>query len=454
MSLLRTTRGGKQVDIALNGGAVLGAGPGCQIIVADPAAAPKQCKIVRSPKGFVLTDLTSTGTMVNGAKVREHVLRAGDVLQIGSEKFVFAEKGPSTSPGQEPVAAGVKAAVASTGPGGPSTGSGQAPGGRRPLPSRAPNPAGGSRKLPNAPSAGSGQARKLTAKPGSVARVHHHRDLFTLPSTAKGRMIALAAAIGLVLLGGGLYMISANTVNSEQVKKAAKEQVEAFMKIPETDYLKRLEVAEEILNNQDFIKYAPTEIKPVEKLRIELRKQADLEKQADKVIPRFIDEYKTLKAGPQDEYGRQAERMWDLAGVHYENFKATKYGPQLEEIRTELKEFLEKRGLQTWSTEIAGLFREVQKLIKVNNFSQAMIDVDAFGKKYDEREHARLKSMLQEEREKIRDSAKSYVVKLVTEANGRATKEEKRRKLEAARPLVKGIPDAEKALEKAIHDIK
>src|SRR5262245_61474658 len=193
MSLLRTTRGGKQVDLALNGGAVLGAAPGCQIIVSDPAAAPKQCKIVKSPKGYVLTDLTSAGTLVNGAKVREHVLRAGDVVQVGAEKFVFADKAP------EPVAAAVASAPARA------SASAPAAGGRRPLPSRAQG--GGPR--PTSP------IKKLTARPGSVARVHKAHSLFVLPATAKGRAIALSVGIGLVLLGAGLFMLSAGTVNSD-----------------------------------------------------------------------------------------------------------------------------------------------------------------------------------------------------------------------------------------------
>jgi hypothetical protein len=451
MSLLRTTRGGKQVDLALNGGAVLGAAPGCQIIVSDPAAAPKQCKIVKSPKGYVLIDLTSAGTVVNGAKVREHVLRAGDVVQVGSEKFVFTEKAPSTGPGQapEPVAAGVKAAASGSGP------APAAPGGRRPLPSRAPGAARpGTGQVPKAANGSKPAVRKLTAKPGSVARVHKAHDLFALPSTAKGRMIAMSVAIGLVLLGGGLFFISAGTVNSDQVKAAAKEHVARFNKIPETDIVKRLEMADEILSNADYVKYAKGEIHPVEKLRPRIKEQVDLEKRADQVLVPFLNEYKTLKAGPPEEYNRQADRLWDLVNVHLDNFKSTKYASQLEEIRAELKELLEKRGLQTWSTELPGLIREVQKQINANNYSQAMIEIDAFAKKFDEKESNQLKTKLAQEREKVKDSAKSYVERVKGEAAGKSTKDEKRRVLEAARPHVKGIADAERNLERAISDVR
>ena len=140
MSLLRTTRGGKSVDFAIsNGGALLGAAPGCQIVVADPAAAPKHTKIVKSAQGFVLTDLSGGGTVVNGTKVKEHVLKHGDVVQIGSEKFTFTEKAAAPAAASKP--AGAPAPSAGPGPA-PKAVAAAAPavaGGRRSLPPRPPH---------------------------------------------------------------------------------------------------------------------------------------------------------------------------------------------------------------------------------------------------------------------------------------------------------------------------
>ena len=75
MSLLRTTRGGKTVDFAVgNGGVLLGTAPGCQIVVSDPSVAPKHARVVKSPQGYVVSDLSGSGaTLVNGAKVKEQV---------------------------------------------------------------------------------------------------------------------------------------------------------------------------------------------------------------------------------------------------------------------------------------------------------------------------------------------------------------------------------------------
>src|SRR5688572_3024267 len=202
MTLLRTTRGGKAVEFALaNGGVLLGTAPGCQIVVADPAVAPKHCKIVRSPQGFVVTDLSGGGgTIVNGARVKEHVLKHGDVLQVGSEKFTFAEKK------EEPVAAAAKAPApaARVGSGGGTPAPG---GGRRALP---PRPAATGARAPT--------ARRMTPKPGAVARIQKSQSVFVLPSTRKGKAIAISVAVGIVVLAGVLFVISAGTKSSEQVK--------------------------------------------------------------------------------------------------------------------------------------------------------------------------------------------------------------------------------------------
>ncbi len=433
MSLLRTTRGGKPVTFELsNGGALVGTAPGCQIVVADPAAAPKHCKIVRTPQGFVVTDL-SGGTVVNGTKVKEHVLRDGDILQVGAEKFVFAEKKAAPAP-----------AAPSKASGAPAPAPAPANGGRRPLPSR---PARG-------PATGIAAHRKLIAKPGSVARVHHDHHLFALPSTSKGRAIALSVGVGLVLLGGALFMISANTVNSEDVKKKAEEAVQRFEKMPEADFRERFKAVEEILGNPDFQKYAKKEIHPAAREREGLKKRVDLEDRAGKVLKPFFGSYKALEDGPPEEFNKQADSMWEIVKVHYDDFKTTTYGPRLEGIRAKIKEFLEKRGLSTWSDEILKLSPEVTRQIKEKNFSMGLTLVDNFGKQYGEKDSNQLKSQLQDLRDRLRVEAKKYIEDLKISAEGKATKEEKRQLLEAARPFIKGFPDVEKFLDRSQNELK
>ena len=444
MSLLRTTRGGKTVDYALtNGGALLGTAPGCQIVVADPGVAPKHCRIARSPQGgYVVTDLSGgAGTVVNGNKIKDHVLKDGDVLQVGAEKFVYTDKD------QAPAAAAPAEKTA---------------GGRRALPSRPPQSA--PRVLqsarPAAPAATATRpaaaaarpaAKKLTAKPGSVARIHKDHSVFALPSTTKGRTIAISVSVGLVLLGGALFLVSMNTVNSEEVRKRAKEKIAELEKIPEADFQKRFQLTEEILSNADFQKYATGEMGPVAKLRDQLKVRVDLEKRADTVLRPFFEKYKSLKEGPPEDFKKEWLPQYEIVKVHIQNFEGTTFGPRLIEIRNELKTNLENVG-PTWSEEIQKLIREVTQMIKLNNFSNGLVLVDKFGSMYGEKESTQMKGMLQEQRERLRASAKSYVEKLKGEAAAKPTKDEKRKHLEAGLPFVKGFPEVERLLERYIRE--
>ncbi len=53
-----------------------------------------QCQIRSTPNGLLLTDMKSAnGTFVNGARVREHVLKEGDVIRIGDAAMTYREKG-------------------------------------------------------------------------------------------------------------------------------------------------------------------------------------------------------------------------------------------------------------------------------------------------------------------------------------------------------------------------
>jgi hypothetical protein len=442
MSLLKSTRGGKSVDYPLNGGVLLGTAPGCQIVVADPGAAPKHCKIARSPQGFVVTDLSGGGgTVINGNKIKEHVLRDGDVLQIGSEKFVFADKQPEPAKSPAP----------------------QTPpaGGRRPLPNRAPRSAPTLKNAPTPPAGKTGQARtaavaapkKLTAKPGSVARVHKDHKTFTLPSTPKGKMIAISVAVGLVVVGGVLFAISANTVNSEQVKKKAAEEVAALEALPEANLQARYDKARDIATNADYLKYAGKEINPAVKMLEPLKKQLDQEKLAATNAKPFIENYKTVSEGAPEEFKKQWQALYDTVSVHLDNFERTTLGPELRRIRDSLKTNLENVG-PDWTSELVGLGREVSRLIREGHFNTALIEIDKFGTKFGEKEIAQLKSKLQGERDRLKSEAKRYVEDKRKEAAEKSTKAERKKFLEDIRPFIKGFPEAEKLLDQAISEHK
>jgi len=71
-------------------GIALGRLPDNDVQVADSKASRRHAEIRPQGTGFLLVDLQSTnGTRVNGAKVAEHRLADGDVVEIGATVFRF-----------------------------------------------------------------------------------------------------------------------------------------------------------------------------------------------------------------------------------------------------------------------------------------------------------------------------------------------------------------------------
>jgi hypothetical protein len=70
----------------------IGSEEGNDIRIGDEKVDPKHAKITISMSGYTLVDLGSkSGTLVNGEKVRDRVLRDGDAVQVGAARFVFRE---------------------------------------------------------------------------------------------------------------------------------------------------------------------------------------------------------------------------------------------------------------------------------------------------------------------------------------------------------------------------
>ena len=447
MISLRTTRSGKPVDYALtNGGVILGSSPGCQIVVADPGAAPKHAKVAKSPKGYVVSDLTGGGgTVVNGAKVKDHVLKHGDVIQIGAEKFVFTDKSAAPAPAAKPAAA---PAASAKQPAALQTAGARSPRPSAPAVSPAKSTVDTSKfHTPvNAPT----HPRKMTKHP--PLRIHKERAS-SMPATARGKTIAILVSVGLAVVGGILYMISSKTVNSEQVKTLAKTDIEALEKIPENDILKRYDKAVEILGNADYDRYAKGEIQPAVRVRNDLQGRVDLEKRAGPVLKPFFERYRALKEGPPEEYKKQAESMYEIVKVHYDNFGTTSYEAELAEIRKELKEILENVG-PSWSQLMPQLVRDVQKQIEAGNFANGLALITEFGSKHGAKDSPSLRTQLQTETENLRAKAKAHIERAKVTADAMTGREEGRKSLESQRPFIKGFPDVEKLLEKYIREHK
>jgi DNA-binding response OmpR family regulator len=70
---------------------VLGRAPDCDLVVAEPRVSRHHAELRRSGDGFLLADLNSTnGTHLNGHLLSQPLpLRDGDVVEVGSARFVY-----------------------------------------------------------------------------------------------------------------------------------------------------------------------------------------------------------------------------------------------------------------------------------------------------------------------------------------------------------------------------
>jgi DNA-binding NtrC family response regulator len=74
---------GLEIDLPAIG-AVIGADPGCDVVLADPAVSSRHCMIAPGAHGFTVTDLGSkNGTMLDGARVGKVTAAPGAVLALG-----------------------------------------------------------------------------------------------------------------------------------------------------------------------------------------------------------------------------------------------------------------------------------------------------------------------------------------------------------------------------------
>jgi hypothetical protein len=72
--------------------ATIGRLPECEITLSDPQASRQHAVIRPDERGYRLVDLDSmNGVLVNGARVREHLLVAGDVITIGATSIRYEE---------------------------------------------------------------------------------------------------------------------------------------------------------------------------------------------------------------------------------------------------------------------------------------------------------------------------------------------------------------------------
>lgn len=97
--LVNVRSDGREVEIPMRWKhAVLGRREDCQVRIPLANVSRQHCEIVVEADGLLVRDLgSSNGTFVNGDRIQEHTITAGDMLTVGSVVFVFRIDGdPAT----------------------------------------------------------------------------------------------------------------------------------------------------------------------------------------------------------------------------------------------------------------------------------------------------------------------------------------------------------------------
>lgn len=74
--------------IPLRDGMTIGRDPANTLILGTPGVSRRHAEIIDRNGAWVIRDLGSTnGTLVNGKRIPEHVLKAGEIIQLGEERL-------------------------------------------------------------------------------------------------------------------------------------------------------------------------------------------------------------------------------------------------------------------------------------------------------------------------------------------------------------------------------
>jgi pSer/pThr/pTyr-binding forkhead associated (FHA) protein/uncharacterized coiled-coil DUF342 family protein len=487
MGVLKAKRNGQLVAYRLDKAAVIvGSGEACNIRVPDAGLVTRHCQILKMENGYVLRDMSGdVGTFVNGKKVKEHLLSDRDLIQVGKERFTF-----SVSAGEHTSRVAVSVAPAAATPAaktGATTRAVAAPAparsgntgriaaepprktervdGVRPPTSRMhPPPAveapgrstqrvtkGNTDRVQKTTGRMTGGTKKITARSAAAMGYQTSRSTFAMPSTRKGKLIAVGAVLFILALGGVMYAIKSAQVNPEAVKEEMAKQIKELQKLKPDQVIEIDNGYEAILNQHEPVKkYVAQMYANIEKEHTKVHQIAlDLKKAMKEVDP-FLKKYAQIKSKP-DELKAQAQNLYDQCRSLKDSHGGTTLGPQLEGIQADLMKILADRG-PSWTEKIVGLQSEVRSMAKKGEFAQALPKINEFGETFKEKEDAELGKKLTELREFLKRDSLAFVNRKIIEINKElaaegAKKDEIKKKVEPLKAGLEGFEEAHKKLE-------
>jgi pSer/pThr/pTyr-binding forkhead associated (FHA) protein len=480
MGLLKAKRNGQLVAYRLDKAAVIvGSGENCNIRVPDAGLVTRHCQILKMENGYVLRDMSGdAGTFVNGKKVKEHLLSDRDLIQVGKERFTF-----SVSEGENTARVAVSVAPPAAKPptARATTGNTSRRVAAAPPPAAAPARGNTGRIAAPPPAAGgtqrvnkgtqklqkttgrveqAGGTKKITARTAAAMGYQTSRSTFAMPSTRKGKLIAVGAVLFIGLLGGVMYMIKAGQVDPEKVKREMADQMQAINKKYKPDQIIEIDAAiEAVLNEHLAVKqYVNQLYTNIEKEHVKVHQSAIDLKKAMKDVNPFLSKYAGIKAKPE-EYKKSVQSLYDECKSLNDNFGGTILGVKLTEIQAEIKKFMEDYKEDSWEQKIVPLQGEVRSMANKGEFAPALVKIGEFGEKFKEKEKLELFKKLEEQRAFLDRQSTQFVKDEVRKGqkdvgDGTIKKEEFKKKLEGYRGGLEGYKKALEALEAAISAIK
>jgi hypothetical protein len=492
MGLLKTKRDGKLVAYRLDKPAVIvGSGDSCNIRVPDAGCVARHCQILKMENGFVLRDMSGdVGTFVNGKKVKEHLLSDRDLIQVGKERFTFAlSEGENTarvavSVAPTPAAGSAPARSGNTGriPAPPAK-SGNTARIAAPAPKTERAEAGGRNTgRIAAPAAGEGSSRstqrvskpptgrtssvqkatgatkKITARSAAAMGYQTQRSTFSLPSTRKGKVLAIGGVLLIAAIGGVFYTINANKVKPDEVKAVMiKEWDDTVKKLKPGQEIEMDIAIERILNEHaDVRRYVNELYTKFAKEHDKVHAIAADQRKAAKEVKPFLDKYAAMKA--KGEHKAQAQSLYDECKSQLDNFGNTPFGDQLRDIQKELQAILADTG-PSWEQGIVGLQSEVRSKAKKGDFVGATKDINEYGEKFKEKDVLELFNKLKEQRDFLKRESVAFANREAVKAQKDlqaegAKKDEIKKHLESLKPGLEGYKEALDKLEAAIAGVK
>jgi pSer/pThr/pTyr-binding forkhead associated (FHA) protein len=173
------------------GRAVIGRDAECDVVIESKSVSRKHAEIMGTDKGYLLVDLSTNGTYVNGEKIAgQKVLARADVIRVGDADLRFyADPPKGGQPGAQPSPAA--AAPAPTAPTPPKASDPGGPRATMPNPTPKPAPAG----PPPAPAAAARLNDTMHGTPAAAAPPGPLASILVRSGTKKGQRIQIRVPV-------------------------------------------------------------------------------------------------------------------------------------------------------------------------------------------------------------------------------------------------------------------